>query len=84
MVPIATEIRARTLEEFRSQLRHPGEEYFLVTEDHVAVHTKFYALEILELAMPSISTAPWGTRTWPRRTNQAGCLRLQRQRAGPL
>ncbi|MFC7738280.1 helix-turn-helix domain-containing protein [Roseomonas sp. GCM10028921] len=48
MVPIFAEIRARTLEEFGPLLRHPGEEYFVVTEGRIAVHTEFYAPEILD------------------------------------
>lgn len=48
MVPILAEIRARTLAEFGPLLRHAGEEYFMVTSGRVAVHTEFYAPEILE------------------------------------
>lgn len=47
MVPIVTEVRARSLDEFGPLLRHAGEEYFLVTSGRVAVHTEFYAPEIL-------------------------------------
>ena len=47
MVPIMAEVRARSLEEFGALLRHAGEEYFLVTSGQVAVHTEFYAPEIL-------------------------------------
>ena len=47
MVPIMAEVRARSLEEFGPLLRHAGEEYFLVTSGSVAVHTEFYAPEIL-------------------------------------
>ena len=47
MVPIVAEVRARSLEEFGPLLRHGGEEYFLVTSGRVAVHTEFYAPEIL-------------------------------------
>jgi len=47
MVPMITEVRARTLEEFGPLLRHSGEEYFLVTRGTIAVHTEFYAPEIL-------------------------------------
>jgi DNA-binding XRE family transcriptional regulator len=47
MVPMITEVRARTLEEFGPLLRHAGEEYFLVTRGTIAVHTEFYAPEIL-------------------------------------
>ena len=48
MVPIMAEVRARSLQEFGPLLRHAGEEYFLVTSGSVAVHTEFYAPEILE------------------------------------
>ncbi|MBR0796812.1 helix-turn-helix transcriptional regulator [Bradyrhizobium jicamae] len=48
MVPIVAEVRARSLEEFGPLLRHAGEEYFLVTSGRVAVHTEFYAPEILD------------------------------------
>ena len=48
MVPIMAEVRARSLEEFGPLLRHAGEEYFLVTSGRVAVHTEFYAPEMLE------------------------------------
>lgn len=47
MVPMITELRARTLDEFGPLVRHAGEEYFLVTRGTVAVHTEFYAPEIL-------------------------------------
>ncbi len=47
LVPIMAEVRARSLEEFGPLLRHAGEEYFLVTSGRVAVHTEFYAPEIL-------------------------------------
>ncbi|MGJ5241245.1 helix-turn-helix domain-containing protein, partial [Bradyrhizobium oligotrophicum] len=47
MVPMITEVRARTLDEFGPLLRHSGEEYFLVTRGTIAVHTEFYAPEIL-------------------------------------
>ena len=48
MVPIVAEVRARSLDEFGPLLRHAGEEYFLVTSGRVAVHTEFYAPEILD------------------------------------
>jgi mannose-6-phosphate isomerase-like protein (cupin superfamily) len=44
---MVTEVRARTLEEFGPLLRHAGEEYFMVTRGIIAVHTEFYAPEIL-------------------------------------
>lgn len=48
MVPIVAEVRARSLDEFGPLLRHGGEEYFVVTSGRVAVHTEFYAPEILD------------------------------------
>lgn len=49
MVPIVAEVRARSLEEFGPMLRHSGEEYFVVTSGRVAVHSEFYAPEILNV-----------------------------------
>jgi transcriptional regulator with XRE-family HTH domain len=49
MVPIMADLHARSLEEFGPLMRHAGEEYFLVTQGRVAVHTEFYAPEILEI-----------------------------------
>jgi len=48
MVPIMADIHARSLEEFGPLMRHAGEEYLLVLEGRVAVHSEFYAPEILE------------------------------------
>jgi len=48
MVPIIAEIKAQTLEEFGPLMRHAGEEYLLVLEGRIAVHTEFYSPEILE------------------------------------
>ncbi len=77
MVPMITEVRARTLEEFGPLLRHAGEEYFLVTRGTIAVHTEFYAPEILRRATASISTAPWATPTsMPARAERARRLSL--------
>jgi transcriptional regulator with XRE-family HTH domain len=47
MVPIIAEITARTLDEFGPLMRHSGEEYLLVLEGSVCVHTEFYAPETL-------------------------------------
>lgn len=49
MVPIMAEVAARSLEEFGPLMRHAGEEYFLVLDGRIAVHTEFYAVEILEV-----------------------------------
>ncbi|HEV2678600.1 MAG TPA: XRE family transcriptional regulator [Aliidongia sp.] len=48
MVPIIAEPKARTLEEFGELLRHPGEEFAMVMEGRIALHTEFYAPVILE------------------------------------
>jgi len=42
MVPVITEIKTRTLEEFGSLIRHPGEEYIYILNGSVEVHTEFY------------------------------------------
>ncbi|MBE9605159.1 helix-turn-helix transcriptional regulator [Acetobacteraceae bacterium H6797] len=47
MVPIMAEVRARSLAEFGPLIRHSGEEYFLVLEGRVLLHTEFYAPEVL-------------------------------------
>ena len=48
-VPIVSEIRARSLDEFSEMIRHPGEEYSFVLEGTVALHTKLYAPVRLEV-----------------------------------
>ena len=48
MIPLLTEVRARTLEEFGPMLRHEGEEFVFVLKGRVEVNTEFYAPEILE------------------------------------
>jgi transcriptional regulator with XRE-family HTH domain len=48
MVPVLVEISARTLDEFGPLIRHSGEEYLIVTEGRVAVHTEFHRVETLE------------------------------------
>lgn len=42
MVPVITDIKTRTLEEFGSLIRHPGEEYIYILRGKVEVHTEFY------------------------------------------
>lgn len=42
MIPIITRIRARTLEEFGSLVRHQGEELIYVLQGRLVVHTEFY------------------------------------------
>lgn len=48
MIPLLTEVRARTLDEFGPMLRHEGEEFVFVLKGRVEVNTEFYAPEILE------------------------------------
>jgi transcriptional regulator with XRE-family HTH domain len=48
MVPIITNIRAKTVEEFGELVRHPGEEYIYVLEGRIEVHTEFYDPVVLE------------------------------------
>ena len=47
-VPIVSEIRARSLDEFSEMIRHPGEEYTFVLEGTVELHTSLYAPVRLE------------------------------------
>ncbi|MFC0388839.1 helix-turn-helix domain-containing protein [Muricoccus vinaceus] len=48
MIPILAELHARSLAEFGSLIRHTGEEYCHVLQGRVAVHTEFYAPDLLE------------------------------------
>ncbi|MDT9600481.1 helix-turn-helix domain-containing protein [Sphingosinicella rhizophila] len=48
MVPIRTYSRARTLEELGPLLRHEGEEFIVVVQGRIELHTEFYEPEILE------------------------------------
>lgn len=48
MIPILAEMHARSLAEFGPLIRHTGEEYCYVLEGRVAVHTEFYAPDLLE------------------------------------
>lgn len=48
MIPIIARPEARDLAEFGEMIRHGGEEYFLVLQGRVAVHTEFYAPDVLE------------------------------------
>ncbi|GJD66342.1 helix-turn-helix domain-containing protein [Methylobacterium frigidaeris] len=43
MSPIIAEMNARTIEEFGPMMRHEGEEYLLVIEGKIMVHTEVYA-----------------------------------------
>lgn len=42
MIPIIVKIRAKSLEEFGELVRHSGEEYLIVLEGGITVHTEFY------------------------------------------
>jgi transcriptional regulator with XRE-family HTH domain len=42
-IPIETDLRARTLEEFGPLVKHSGEEFVYVLEGEVEVHTELYA-----------------------------------------
>ena len=48
MIPVLTNIRARTVEEFGELVRHPGEEYIYVLDGRIEVHTEFYDPVVLE------------------------------------
>jgi transcriptional regulator with XRE-family HTH domain len=48
MVPIIGLATARSLEEFGELIRHEGEEFLLVLEGAITVHTEFYAPTTLE------------------------------------
>jgi len=47
-VPILSDIRARSLEEFGQLVGHPGEEFTFVLEGRLAIHTEHYAPVVLE------------------------------------
>jgi len=46
-IPILSDIKARSLQEFGPLIRHPGEEFAFVVQGAVAVHTEHYAPAIL-------------------------------------
>src|ERR1700712_938126 len=48
ILPILTNIRARTVEAFGDLVRHSGEEYIYVLEGRIEVHTEFYEPVILD------------------------------------
>lgn len=48
MIPVLTRVRAKSLEEFGELVHHPGEEFILVMEGRVKVHTEFYDPIVLE------------------------------------
>ena len=48
MIPVITQIRAKTLEQFGELVRHAGEEYVYVLKGRVVVATEFYGPVTLE------------------------------------
>lgn len=48
MIPVLTNIRARTAQEFGDLVRHSGEEYIYVLDGRIEVHTEFYDPVVLE------------------------------------
>lgn len=48
MIPVLTNIRAKTVEEFGDLVRHTGEEYIYVVEGRIEVHTEFYDPVVLD------------------------------------
>ena len=48
MIPILTNIRAKTVEEFGDLVRHSGEEFIYVLKGRIEVHTEFYEPEVLD------------------------------------
>jgi transcriptional regulator with XRE-family HTH domain len=48
MIPVLTNIRAKTVEEFGDLVRHSGEEYIYVVAGRIVVHTEFYDPVLLE------------------------------------
>lgn len=48
MIPVLTNIRAKTVEEFGELVRHTGEEYVYVLDGRIEVHTEFYDPVVLE------------------------------------
>jgi len=47
MTPMMGQVHARTLEEFGDLVRHPGEEFLMVIEGAIVVHTEFYTPVVL-------------------------------------
>ena len=48
MIPVVTNIRAKTVEQFGDLVRHSGEEYIYVLDGRIEVHTEFYEPVVLE------------------------------------
>jgi transcriptional regulator with XRE-family HTH domain len=48
MIPLITNIRAKTVEQFGELVRHSGEEYIYVLRGRIEVHTEFYDPVVLE------------------------------------
>ncbi len=47
LVPLLMEVKARSLEQWGPLLRHPGEEFILVLEGTLELHTEYYAPVLL-------------------------------------
>jgi transcriptional regulator with XRE-family HTH domain len=48
MIPLITNIRAKTVEQFGGLVRHSGEEYIYVLDGRIEIHTEFYDPVVLE------------------------------------
>jgi transcriptional regulator with XRE-family HTH domain len=48
MIPLITNIRAKTVEQFGELVRHSGEEYIYVLDGRIEIHTEFYDPVVLE------------------------------------
>lgn len=49
MIPVRCQCKARTMAEFGALLRHDAEEFVLVVEGRVEVHTEFYGPRVLDV-----------------------------------
>ncbi|MEO1657720.1 MAG: XRE family transcriptional regulator [Pseudomonadota bacterium] len=74
MIPIVSQVRARSVEEFGPLLSHPGEEFIFVTKGRIEVYTEYYAPRTLEvgegvyldslMGHAFINAADEGEETW--------------------
>ncbi len=62
MVPILSQCRARTLEQFGPLLKHDAEEFVFVVRGRVEVHTEYYGTEILNARRRRLSRQQYGAR----------------------
>ena len=49
MIPVAAVVRATSLQEFGTLIRHSGEEFFYVARGRIEVHTEFYDPVMLDV-----------------------------------